>query len=122
MFSIGDRVRWSSQASGTIKEKEGIIIEIIPIGNKPSKESYPRLYRGRDCGAPRKITSYIVKTEKGYYWPKVEGLLNIGSFSNTKSFPNVISRINKGFNSIPEQKPHPEDRIDLLKELKGVLY
>lgn len=115
MFSIGDRVKWTSQASGTVKEKEGIVTETIPIGSRPNRGKYPRLYRGRDCGIPRDHVSYIVTIEKEYYWPRVKGLERVGT-----KIQNSIVRTVQGETGI-QGPTSAEIRRDLFKEMSGAL-
>lgn len=114
MFSIGDRIKWTSQAAGVIKEKDGTITEIIPIGIRPDKNKYPRLYRGRDCGAPRDHISYIISTDKEYYWPRVKILSLV-------STTRLIRRSEISPVMQPQEPTTAEIRRDLLKEMSGSL-
>jgi hypothetical protein len=72
-FSLGDRVRWQSQAHGSHKVKEGEIVEIVPAGYRPDKVFY-QLHRGAGCGMPRDHASFVVLVGKKPYWPRVAAL------------------------------------------------
>jgi len=73
-MKFGDKVKWSSQANGSRKEKTGIVVEVVPAGRYPSGV-------GHADGRPRDHESYLVKvpTKSGkgmgkFYWPRVKDL------------------------------------------------
>lgn len=79
-FAIGNKVKWSSQAMGSWKEKEGTVVDVVP----PKKVT--QMMRSLDLGAYnfRKHESYIVhvpaKSGRGkgtYYWPLVSKLQRV---------------------------------------------
>ena len=96
MFKIGDRVRWSSQAAGITKIKEGQVVAVIPMGIPPKDTNFGKInefyrlwgrtkspnYKIMFDGWPRNQESYIVevpggKTDKAtpkLYWPLVSKL------------------------------------------------
>lgn len=79
-FKIGDKVTWSSQAQGFRRDKQGEVVEVVAVGQRPNRERFETLYRGSGCGGGRKRESYVVNTAAPgrapkYYWP-VESLLN----------------------------------------------
>lgn len=77
-FKLGDKVKWSSQAQGFRREKQGEVVEVVAAGQRPNRERFETLYRA-GCGWGRKRESYVVNTAHParapkYYWP-VESLL-----------------------------------------------
>lgn len=84
-FNVGDRVRWHSQALGHAKEKEGIIVAVVPklclveataASLTPASASLKRL--GATCAGIRDHDSYIVRVRaRTYYWPLVQKLTRI---------------------------------------------
>lgn len=46
MFKVGDSVKWTSQSKGYIREKSGIVVEILPEDRCPKMSDYPELYKG----------------------------------------------------------------------------
>ena len=66
---LGDKVRWSSQAGGHKKTKEGTVAQIVPHGKRPDLNRFPDLYRGSGCGIGRKELSYVVRVGNKHYWP-----------------------------------------------------
>ena len=75
MFSLGQIVRWRSQASGTYCTKQGKVVEVLPPGFKPSTR-FKSLYRNRGVQtvSPRKHVSYVVEVDGKAYWPRVKKL------------------------------------------------
>jgi hypothetical protein len=51
-FQIGDTVKWTSQAGGSTKTKEGRIVEIVPPGVMPD---VPKI------AGSRRVVSYVVE-------------------------------------------------------------
>lgn len=93
MFKVGDKVRWSSQAAGSVKTKEGEIVAIVPQGVFPrysvfgkANDFYIDFGRTRSPkfrimfdGWPRDHESFMVKVNIGggkprLYWPRVSQL------------------------------------------------
>lgn len=81
-FEVGEFVQWQSQAQGSVKEKVGQIILIIPAGADPFDRRGLAAWKWMfDGGAPRDHESYLVevpsKSDRGkpkLYWPKVKNL------------------------------------------------
>lgn len=73
MLKIGDKVEWTS---GGIT-KVGVVLWIIPAGERPLREDFPRLYSGAGIGCSRDHVSYVVGVGTKYYWPRVSGLKEI---------------------------------------------
>ncbi|MGQ6030304.1 hypothetical protein ACUNHT_15335 [Serratia sp. IR-2025] len=84
-FEKGDIVTWVSQAGGSVREKKGEVVEIIPPNGKFSnaiRDRYPDLFKGAGVGFPRPEISYIVAVPQGktgkakpkHYWPRTSGL------------------------------------------------
>ena len=69
MFQIGDKVTWESQARGHTKEKRGTVAQVVPAGERPSREQFPYLYKSVRCGFGRCHESYVVLVGKKPYWP-----------------------------------------------------
>ncbi|EMH4164014.1 hypothetical protein RJ498_003317 [Pluralibacter gergoviae] len=79
-FKEGDEVIWSSQANGSIKEKIGEVVEVIPAGRSILKS---RFRHELDASTyPRDNESYIVcvgpkpgsRAKPKYYWPRTLAL------------------------------------------------
>ncbi len=64
---LGDRVTWTSQAGGYTTTKEGVVVEIVPPGQKPKAKL-------KEPGLARHHPSYVVKVGNRFYWPRVAGL------------------------------------------------
>ncbi len=97
-LAVGDRVRWSSQANGVWKTKNGLIVEVVPAHKVP---------RDKNFGSSRNHESYIVeiifepqytngpkskitrKKKPERYWPKVQNLRLVrrGSASVAEAAP-----------------------------------
>ena len=85
-FYIGDRVEWSSSASGITKTKQGEIVAVVKAG-RPPKMSIPSNMSSVDRmfdGLARGHDSYLVLVMAGktgktkrLYWPRVNGLKKI---------------------------------------------
>jgi len=73
-FRVGDPVIWTSQAQGHIKTKQGVVLEIVPAGLRPSAERFPSLYKGAGAGSARKNLSYVVRANGRVYWPIASNL------------------------------------------------
>lgn len=81
-YSVGDKVAWSSQASGNWTEKAGVIVVVLQAGQFPSGE-----YRNKNIGTTtRRETSYIVAVWVGskhspdkrqLYWPVARNLRRV---------------------------------------------
>lgn len=68
IFKLGDRVAWTSSASGKTSRKEGEVVAVVPAGERPPPKGL------RDPGAPRDHESYVVVVGTKRYWPKVDKL------------------------------------------------
>lgn len=70
----GTTVRWTSGAAGTMAEKIGIVVEVVPAGKYPDR-AFTSLYKSSGIGRHRDHESYVVavkrKTSEKYYWPRV---------------------------------------------------
>lgn len=69
MFKIGDKVKWSSQAQGYSKIKEGEVVQVVPSGERPDRERFIELYKHSGCGFGRSAESYVVRVKRKHYWP-----------------------------------------------------
>lgn len=82
MFKYEDSVKWSSQAQGSHKKKIGIVVQVVPAGEYPDREKFPRLYSGSGIGMSRNHESYVMAVDCGknpgslvrHYWPRVSAL------------------------------------------------
>ena len=82
MFERGTEVEWSSQAAGITRTKRGLVVEVVPAGEKSMLMSpYP-------VGLPRDHESYVIrasvvngserqKRRTRLYWPKVKYLSKV---------------------------------------------
>jgi hypothetical protein len=78
MYKVGDKVRWTSKAAGILREKEGVIVEVVPAGMVP-------LRMGVNMGRPRREVSYIVSAvavgtgceRRHSYWPRTFNLKRV---------------------------------------------
>lgn len=70
VFAVGVRVKWSSQSRGRMKEKDGVIVEIVVAGNRPSLK-WADIWAP---GSPRNHESYVVEVGKRHYWPLVKNI------------------------------------------------
>ncbi len=75
MFQIGQMVKWSSQANASLKEKIGVIVEVVPAGSRPNRDRFLSLYRGSGVGLPRNHESYVVQVKTKIYWPRASKLM-----------------------------------------------
>ena len=89
-FASGSRVSWTSQASGGLKRKEGIIVAVIPAGAEGVRRVRAEIDRRLKAGTHRSAfgggcdrdhTSYLIevvvggsKATKCLYWPVVSKL------------------------------------------------
>lgn len=77
-ITVGTRVRWTSQAGGFAKTKEGLVVYVIP------PKEYVREILQRNDRFRREVRdfsiflrdheSYVVRVGKRLYWPIVKGL------------------------------------------------
>lgn len=98
-FKLGDRVTWTSQASGRETRKTGEVVAVIPAGKKPG-EIFERMNTKRFDGAARDHESYGVEVDGEIYWPVVAKL---------KAAP---VRSKGGEHRAPEHRPLPPNRLD----------
>ena len=74
-IALGDTVTWTSQAHGTALSKSGVVVAIVPPGERPDRDAFPTLYKHAGCGFGRKRESYVVRVGRSrIFWPR-EGLL-----------------------------------------------
>jgi hypothetical protein len=72
-FKNGDKVKWSSSAQGSWKEKTGVVVTVVQAGVSPKLVG---------SGWPREHESYVVEVAQGttgkakpkLYWPRVTAL------------------------------------------------
>lgn len=94
-FRVGDRVKWTSQAAGHTKTKEGEVVLVVPAGYLPNQ--LPEMEGRRspcDTVTPRNHESYIVKVKnkhQSYYWPRVSQLQPL-----VIELPRVVVEISGG--------------------------
>ena len=70
-FVVGDVVTWTSQAKGRSVTKRGEVAEVVPAGSRPTRETFPALYRHSGCGLSRDHESYVVMVKSRPFWPRV---------------------------------------------------
>jgi hypothetical protein len=92
-FKLGDKVKWSSQSQGFRRDKQGVVVQVVGILERPNHEQFQTLYRGCGCGYGRTHESYVVNTAQPnrapkYYWP-VASLLSL-SITNTDESPMPV--------------------------------
>jgi hypothetical protein len=81
-MNLGDKVRWTSQSSGIVKEKLGLIVAVVKPNQIPPVTETAERYAARSLyggGAVRRHESYLVLTNEGnsryrIYWPRVSAL------------------------------------------------
>jgi len=72
VFKKGDKVRWTSQSCSYTTTKEGIIIAVVPAGERGTEYGYRP--NGGIAGYARNHISYVVKVKSKTYWPRVSQL------------------------------------------------
>lgn len=82
-FSVGDKVRWSSQSQGFTKEKVGMVAQVVAAGQKPDTKFY-QLYKGPGVGGYRDHESYVVTVGTRPYWPRANKLEKVGVQGKSK--------------------------------------
>lgn len=50
-MKIGDKVKWTSQSSGTVKEKEGTIVAVVPSFFRINKSYLGRIAKEHNASA-----------------------------------------------------------------------
>lgn len=81
-IEAGSKVKWASQAQGHHKEKVGVVVQVVPAGERPNRERFLDLYKGAGVGCGRNHESYVVAVPTGkkgmgkpkHYWPRVSAL------------------------------------------------
>jgi hypothetical protein len=80
MYSINEKVAWTSASGGFKKKKTGIIIAIVPPATDP-RSCIPAGYgfKNHHVAKWRKDESYLVRIEgtKKLYWPVVSDLTSV---------------------------------------------
>lgn len=80
-FNVGDHVHWRSQAQGTVREKAGQVLAIVPAGENPrfvlrklkiDISQYRLIFEGMS----RDHESYLVVVGPGknLHWPRANTL------------------------------------------------
>ncbi len=80
-LSVGTKVRWTSQAQGHTRTKEGVIVDVIPPKQVPSTLKWPPLAQS-GIGSSRQEVSYVIKVPPPpgsaampkIYWPRTAAL------------------------------------------------
>ena len=77
VFHVGDNVRWESQSRSNRTTKRGVVIAIVPAGERPTLPEGYRCNSSCGYGLPRNERSYLVAVgnSKRCYWPRVKNLL-----------------------------------------------
>jgi hypothetical protein len=69
-FHLGDPVRWLSQGRGSITDKYGVVVDIIPPGQLPDRERWGVLHKMNRTGStPRERESYVIQAGTQVCWP-----------------------------------------------------
>lgn len=97
-FAVGERVSWKSGAGGHMKEKYGVVVQIVPPNVSPTRFIHKRktpddktlyeLYNIRpmsECGYDRSHESYLIAVEQPsnsrkkpkLHWPRVAQLRKV---------------------------------------------
>lgn len=85
-LKLGDVVEWSSQAQGHSKSKQGVVVAIVPPGQRPDRDQFIDLYKGPGVGFGRKHVSYVIRVGRSkHYWPFANKLSLISNTSTTKA-------------------------------------
>jgi hypothetical protein len=119
-LEIGQKVQWRSQAQGSSLLKEGEIVGVIAVGERPSQAEFPALYRGVGPGYGRKEESYVVKVGYKLYWPRTS-LLKPAGPTDLERARDLLRRIgNVLATSDPDYMPITRDERDaLLGEIRS---
>lgn len=74
-IQTGATVKWTSQAQGYERTKEGVVVAVVPAGERP-ESLVPAGSQLRLPGSPRAHESYLVQVGKSktLYWPRVSAL------------------------------------------------
>lgn len=86
-LKVGDKVFWESQSAGSMTQKKGTVIEVIPSHERPYSIDYPNHMIKFD-GWSREHESYLVEVppqgkatknpaKPKLYWPRVTHLKRI---------------------------------------------
>lgn len=95
-FNLSDKVKWSING----KEKEGVIVEIVPAGSSPKNKIYRKVVT-----AKRDFDSYVVKSGSDLIWPR-EAL-------------SLVSDVNYNQTLVKSEKRPASD--DYVKHLENVV-
>lgn len=79
-FRVGDTVKWTSQAGGFTKTKQGTVVAVVPAKCAPRTCVPEGPFKvDKCCGAPRDHESYLVRIGKriNLNWPVVTNLKRI---------------------------------------------
>jgi len=77
-FVVGEKVKWSSQASGFTKEKVGTVVAVVPAGDFV-RDHIPAGCMIDSTSSTRNHDSYLVRVGKRrkLYWPLVKYLSKV---------------------------------------------
>lgn len=80
-FKLGDEVEWTSQAGACSTTKRGVVVEVVPAGQRPSDAKQQPVGR---YGFSRMHESYVVDVpemspSRRRYWPHVGKLRLVGA-------------------------------------------
>ena len=97
-FKVGDLVTWRSQAAGSLMQKAGTVVEVVPAFKIPHDKNF---------GSSRNHESYIVevvhaakstrKRKPDRYWPRV---VNLRHGSGGKTLIEVFSDPHGSYSNI----------------------
>lgn len=79
-FAVGDLVRWTSASGGVWRHHVGVVVAVVPAGERPRQPSgaWARLFA--EGAATRPHVSFLVALKRGghgaglLYWPRVRHL------------------------------------------------
>ncbi|BDU72928.1 hypothetical protein METEAL_21020 [Mesoterricola silvestris] len=74
MFKEGQKVAWTSQSGGYVKDKVGVVAQVVPAKGYPDRDRFLHLYKSAGVGLCRDHESYVVLVGKRPYWPRVSHL------------------------------------------------
>lgn len=89
LFKVGDRVRWTSQAGGYVKSKEGIVAQVVPAGEYPERSRFLHLYKSAGVGKSRDHESYVVVVGHKPYWPLANKLQPVEEVQREEGYRRV---------------------------------
>lgn len=108
-FKLNDKVSWKSQANGSMTEKTGIIVEVVP------SRKYP-VVTNVTGSSWRDHESYVVKVGSKYYWARVSHLSLVDDASSLLSSPECFRLPIKveGYSAIFAKKDHNDWYVEAI--------